>query len=76
MAVYAAAVQEQQQLDHQAAAAKAAAATAEEEAEATGSVASGWQQILKLDPMAQKMRRSKLARLAFRRCVAHVFLYF
>ncbi|KAL4857708.1 AFG1-like ATPase [Chlorella vulgaris] len=67
MAVYAAAVQEQQQLDQQAVAAKAAAASAEEEAEAAGSSGSGWQHILKLDPMAQKMRRSKLARLAFRR---------
>ncbi|KAL4438249.1 hypothetical protein ABPG77_010610 [Micractinium sp. CCAP 211/92] len=30
---------------------------------------SGWQQVLRLDPIAQKLQRSKLAKLAFRRIV-------
>lgn len=30
----------------------------------------GWQAILRLDPLADKLRRSKLARIAFRRCAA------
>lgn len=33
-----------------------------------GDGGSSWQQILRLDPIAQKLQRSKLARMAFRRC--------
>ena len=57
-------VREQQQRDRERAATAAAAAAGEGE-----EAASGWQQILRLDPIAQKLRRSKLARMAFRRLV-------
>lgn len=58
------AVAKQQRRD---AARRAAGAAGQGSAEEEGGQASAWQQILRLDPIAQKLRRSKLARLAFRR---------
>lgn len=63
---YAEAVQEQQQRDR-AKAAAAAAGSAGGGAAGEGQEAGPWQQIVRLDPLAQKLRRSKLARMAFRR---------
>ena len=57
MDAYAAAVQEQQQRDHQ----------QQQQQPEAAEASNGWQQILGLDPIAQRLRRSKLAKLAYRR---------
>lgn len=72
MDTYAAAVAEQQRQEQQRRDAKragGAAGVAEQEQEEGEGGGSAWKQILKMDPIAQKLRRSKLARLAFRRWV-------
>jgi hypothetical protein len=67
---YAAAVmQQQRQQEQERQGAADAPATAGETPDATRSSggSSPWQSILRLDPLARKMRRSKLARMSFRR---------
>lgn len=66
MDAYAAAVEERRRRDAPRLAATKQGESAREEG---GDGSSGWQQVLRLDPIAQKLQRSKLAKLAFRRCV-------
>lgn len=61
MSAFAAAVQQQRQLEQQ-------ASGGQQAGEEGGGSSSAWRDILRLDPVAQKLRRSKLARIAFRRC--------
>ncbi|PRW45179.1 lactation elevated 1 [Chlorella sorokiniana] len=63
MSAYAAAVQQQRQQERE----RRAAGAGEELGGEEGSSSSTWREILRLDPVAQKLRRSKLARIAFRR---------
>lgn len=62
MSAYAAAVQQQRLADQQ----RPAGGAGEQQGGEEGS-SSAWRDILRLDPVAQKLRRSKLARIAFRR---------
>ncbi len=64
MSAYAAAVQQQRQLERE----RPAGAAGGQQGGEEGS-SSAWRDILRLDPVAQKLRRSKLARIAFRRWV-------
>lgn len=69
MDAYAAAVEEQRRRS----APNPTAADAQQgpgggEGPGTGDDRGGWQHVLRLDPIALKLQRSKLARLAFRRC--------
>ena len=71
MDAYAAAVQEQQRRDqrqqHQQPGAAGGSTNPAESGSSSSTSSNGWQQILGLDPIAQKLRRSKLAKLAYRR---------
>ena len=74
MDAYAAAVQEQQrqeqpqpQPEAEAEAEAAGGSTDPANNDSTSASSNGWQQILGLDPIARKLRRSKLAKLAYRR---------
>ena len=70
MDAYAAAVQEQQRQEQPQPEAEAEAAggsTDPANNDSTSISSNGWQQILGLDPIARKLRRSKLAKLAYRR---------
>lgn len=67
MELYASAVLEQRRRDAQRAAkqqGEQGGAAAAEQGDAAG-----WQEVLRLDPLAQRSKRSKMARMAFRRCV-------
>ena len=59
MSAFAAAVQQQRQLEQR--------ASGGQQGGEEGGSSSAWRDILRLDPVAQKLRRSKLARIAFRR---------
>lgn len=72
MDAYAAAVQEQQRQEQpqpqpEAEAEAAGGSTDSANNDSTSASSNGWQQILGLDPIARKLRRSKLAKLAYRR---------
>jgi hypothetical protein len=77
MEAYAAAVMEQQQRERdqrQQQQQHATRVAEQNDEDSSAQEPGGWQQILRLDPIAQKLRRSKLARLAFRRWVEAALL--